>query len=116
MTIALPTINSRDVTMLRVLDALLARGMPIGNDRDRIDVEVDILSVRLHLRLSDNAMSEAQLELAGDGASALQALRWHLGPDLELATMHRKVHRWLVAGREVVLDSFNGQHTCLRVS
>jgi len=116
MTIALPTINPRDATMLHVLDVLLARRMHSGNDRDRIDVEVDILGVRLRLRVCGNAMSEAQLELAGDGTSALQALRWHLGPDMELATMHRRVHRWLVAGREVILDSFNGEHTCLRVA
>jgi hypothetical protein len=116
MTIALPPINPRDVTMLHVLDALLARRLHSGNDRDRIDVKVDILGVRLHLRVCGNAMSEALLELAGDGASALQALRWHLGPDIEMATMHRRVHRWLIAGREVILDSFNGEHTCLRVS
>jgi hypothetical protein len=114
MTIALSAINPRNVGVLRVLDALLARHEDPGDDRDRLDVDVDILSLRLHLQVCGDAISAAQIELADDGASALQALRWHLGPDVELATMHRRVHRWLVDGREVILDSFNGQRTCLR--
>jgi hypothetical protein len=116
VTIALSAINPANVIALRILDVLLARHQHTGNDRHRLDIDMDILSLRLHLRVCGEAISEAQIDLADDGASALQALRWHLGPDIELVTMHRRVHRWLVAGREVILDSFNGQHTCLRVA
>lgn len=114
MTIVLSAINPRNVVVLRILDALLARHGHAGKDRGSIDV--DILSLRRHLQVCGEEISEAQIELADDGASALRALRWHLGPDIELATMHRRVHRWLVDGREIILDSFNGQRTCVRVA
>jgi len=116
MTMALSAINQTNVVVLRVLDALLARHEHLGDDRDRTNLEVDILSVRTHLQMCGDGISEAEIELADDEASALKALRWHLGPDIELAGMHRRVHRWLVEGREVILDSFNGKRTCLRIA
>ncbi len=116
MTIALTTITPTNVVLLRVLDALLGLHEVAGRNRDRIDVDIDILRLRLQLRMCGDAISEAQIDLPDEGASFLQALRWHLGPDIELATMHRRIHRWLVDGREVVLDSFNGHRTCLRVA
>ncbi|HEY3409340.1 MAG TPA: hypothetical protein VGK53_14305 [Propionicimonas sp.] len=116
MTIALSALNQTNAVVLRVLDALLARPEHVCNDRERSDLDVNILSLRTHLRVCGDGISEAEIELADDGASALKALRWHLGPDIELASMHRRVHRWLVGGREVVLDSFNGKRTCLRIA
>jgi hypothetical protein len=116
MTIPLAAINQTNVVVLRILDALLARHEHLGVDRNRADLEVDIQSLRMHLQLGGDGISEAQIELGDDGASALKALRWHLGPDIELASMHRRVHRWLVDGREVILDSFNGRSTCLRIA
>jgi hypothetical protein len=116
MTLPLPSINQTNVLVLRVLDALLARHEHMGSNRDRTDLEVDIQSLRTHLQLCGDDLSEARIELADDGASALKALRWHLGPDIELASMHRRVHRWLVDGREVILDSFNGRSTFLRIA
>ena len=116
MTIALAAINHTNVVVLRILDALLARHEHLGKDGDRTDLEVDIESLRMHLQLCGDGISEAEIELADDGVSALRALRWHLGPDIELTSMHRRVHRWLVGGREVILDSFNGRRTCLRIA
>lgn len=116
MTIALPTITETNVILLRVLDALLRLHQVAGRNRDRIDVDIDILSLRLHLLMCGDVISEAQIDLPDEAPSVLNALRWHLGPDIELATMHRRIHRWLVDGREVVLDSFNGHRTCLRVA
>jgi len=116
MTIALSAVNQTNVVVLRVLDALLARHEHLGHEKDRTDLEVDILSLRTHLQVCGDGISEAEIELVDDEASALKALRWHLGPDTELASMHRRVHRWLVEGREVILDSFNGKRTCLRIA
>jgi hypothetical protein len=116
MTIALPTITPTNVVLLRVLDALLSLHGDAGPGRDRLEVDLDILSLRLHVRMCGDTVSEAQIDLPDEGASVLPALRWHLGPDLELATMHRRINRWLVGGREVILDSFNGHRTCLRVA
>jgi hypothetical protein len=116
MTIALGAISHTNLVALRILDALLARHEHLGKDGDRTDLEVNIASLRTHLQLCGDGTSEAEIELADDGASALKALRWHLGPDIELASMHRRVHRWLVDGREVILDSFNGKRTCLRIA
>ena len=116
MTIALSTITPRNVVVLRVLDALLARRERAGDDGNRHDVHVDFLNLRLHLQVCGDAIAGAQIELADDGATALQALRWHLGADIELATTHRRVHRWLVDGREVILDSVNGRCTFVRLA
>jgi hypothetical protein len=116
MTIDRTAISHTKVVVRRILDALLSRHEHLGKDRDRTDLEVDIESLRSHLQLCGDGISEAEIELADDGASALKALRWHLGPDIELASMHRRVHRWLVDGREVILDSFNGKRTCLRIA
>lgn len=116
MTTALTAISHTNALVLHLLDALLALHGHALKDRDRADVDVDFPGLRLHVKVRGDVVAEAQIELADDGESALHALRWHLGPDVELATMHRRVHRWLVDGREVLLDSFNGQRTCLRVA
>lgn len=116
MTTPLSGINQKNVVMLGVLEALLGVHGHASRDRDRVDVDAHILGLRVHLQMYGHVVSEAQIDLADDEASALHALRWHLGPDIELATMHRRVHRWLVDGREVILDSFNGKRMCLRVA
>ena len=116
MTTTLPTFTPADVELLRLLDALLSPHEVACASRDRIDVDLDILNLRLHLRMCGDALSEAQIDLPDAAGSVLLALRWHLGPDTELATMHRRINRWQVSGREVILDSFNGHRTCLRVA
>lgn len=116
MTIPLSATNPTNVAVLGVLDALLALHRSADRELDRTDVDVDVLGLRLHLRVYGDVVAEAQIDLGDDDSSPLQALRWHLGPDTELATMHRRVHRWLVNGREVILDSFNGRRTCLRIA
>jgi hypothetical protein len=116
MSTPLPGIDQKHLVVLRVLDALLRLHGRTTRYRDCAYVDVVILGLPLHLLMCDNVMSEARIDLADDEAPALQALRWHLGPDTEISTMHRRVHRWLVDGREVLLDSFNGRRTCLRVA
>lgn len=63
-----------------------------------------------------NAEPTGRLDLPDDEEPVLRALRRQLGPGLEIATPHRRVHRWLVAGREVLLDTFNGHRTCLHIA
>lgn len=116
MSTPMSGIDQKDLVVLHVLDALLRLHRHTSRYRDCVYVDVDVLGLHLHLLMCGKAMSEAQIDLADDEASALEALRWHLGPDTEIATMHRRVHRWLVDGREVRLDSFNGRRTCLRVA
>ena len=109
-------VDQKNLLVLRVLDALLGFHGRTNRYRDCMYVDVEVLGLSVHLLMCGEVISEAQIDLADDEASALRALRWHLGPDTELATMHRRVHRWLVDGREVMLDSFNGRRTCLRVA
>jgi hypothetical protein len=116
MSTPMSGIDQKNLVVLRVLDALLRLTRRSNRYRDCVYVDVDVLGLPLHLLMCDRVMSEAHIDLADDETSALQALRWHLGPDTEIATMHRRVHRWLVEGREVLLDSFNGHRTCLRVA
>ena len=116
MSTPLSGIDHKNLVVLRVLDALLRLHGRTNRYRDCVNVDLDVLGLPLHLLMCDQVLSEARIDLADDGSATLRALRWHLGPDIEIGTMHRRVHRWLVDGREVLLDSFNGRRTCLRVA
>lgn len=107
-----------DLWLLGVLEAVLSLGDSSPRPGDSLGGEVDSnSSARIGpLRSLKRAASEARIDLGDDEQSVLRLLRRHLGPDIEFATPHRRVHRWLVAGREVLLDTLNGRRTCLRIT
>ena len=61
MTIALAAINHTNVVVLRILDALLARHEHLGKDGDGTALEVDIESLRMHLQVCGDGISEAEI-------------------------------------------------------
>lgn len=130
MSIAHHDYTAEDAMVLSVLEALLAADwnptcVPSDADHPSADNLADPAGVselelpfwRAHVTLNREGVAEAQIEIDdGDEASVLVMLRRHLGPGIEIGQMHRRIHRWLVDGREVLLDSFNGRSTCLRIA
>lgn len=130
MSIAHGTYSEEDAMVLSVLEALLAADwnptcVPHGPDQCSATSDADSVGLselelpfwRAHVTLNREGVAEAHIQIDDDDeAAVLVLLRRHWGPGIEIAQMHRRIHRWLVNGREVLLDSFNGHATCLRIA
>ena len=107
-----------DLWVLGLLDEALSLGVSSTSPNEglRGDVDADSDAGRVPSRRVKQTASEVRIDLDDDDQSVLRLLRRHLGPDIEFGTPHRRVHRWLVAGREVLLETVNGRRTCLRIA
>ena len=58
--------------------------------------------------IDGDRLAEVLVSLPNHENAFVQALCSHLGPDTEIATPRRRVHRWMAHGHEVLLDSCCG--------
>lgn len=106
MTSPVAVMNNETAVMLDFLDVLLAADWSTASlvrcAKSRVR------RPNIYFRESDSQVSEVQIVVAGDGAMVLAALCARLGPNIELAGIHRRINRWLVGDQEVLLDSSEG--------
>ena len=57
------------------------------------------------LVVEGDRLAEAMVPLPDHEMEFLTALRAHFGPDIEIVTPRRRVHRWMVHDHELLLDA-----------